>query len=271
MEFNFKGKSALVTGGGSGIGRQIALDFAKGGANVAIIDVVEENGNKVLAELKALNKGKAMFHKASVSDKAAIDKVVADTVKEFGDLDFLVNCAGVLRDFLINKFNEKFWDFTVEVNLKGVAVCTQAVATYWANLSAEKAKAKGEKSLPILENPPRVIVNISSMAADGNMGQLAYSATKAGVVGMTLTCAKELYRYNVRTHAVKPTLIDTPIIGDLLSKEEGKFKTMYENKIPFGIGKTEYVSDVVCFLCSEGGYFLNGCIIPINGGKVDGL
>lgn len=271
VKWNFKNKSALITGGASGIGRQIALDMATSGANVAIIDVAEDLGNKTCGEIDAKGPGKALFFKASVSDKVAIDDVVAKTVAEFGDIDFLVNCAGVLRDFLISRFDEKKWDFTVDVNLKGVAVCTQAVATHWVGKSKETAKEKGEKYLPTLENPPRVMVNIASMAADGNMGQLAYSATKAGVIGITLTAAKELNRYNVRAHAVKPTLIDTPIIGDLLEKNEGKFKKMYENRIPFGIGKTSYVSDVVCFLCSEGGYFMNGCVIPINGGKLGGL
>jgi len=269
--WNFTGKSVLITGGGSGIGRQIALDFASNGANVAIIDIIEENGKKVLQELKAIGKGKYLFHKISVSDKKAVDQAVINIINEFGDLDFLINCAGILRDFLINKFNEDYWNQTIDVNLKGVAICMQAVVTQWVNKSLTKAKERGEKYLPVLENPPKVIVNISSMAADGNIGQLAYSASKAGVIGMTLTAAKELSRYNIRVHAVKPTLIDTPIIGDLLKKDDGKFKKMYEEKIPFGIGKPEYVSDVVCFLCSEGGFFLNGCVIPINGGKLDGL
>jgi 3-oxoacyl-[acyl-carrier protein] reductase len=271
MNFNFEGKSAFISGGASGIGKHIAMDFAKAGANVAIVDVQEELGNKTAEELNTAGSGKAKFYKASVSDVEAINNAVADTVKEFGDIDFCINCAGVLRDFLISRFDEKKWDFTIDVNLKGVAVCTQAVATHWVNTSRAKAKEKGEKYLPILENPPKVIVSIASMAADGNKGQLAYSASKAGVVGMMLTAAKELNSYNIRAHAVKPTLIETPIIGDLLVAKEGKFKKMYESKIPFGIGKTEYVSDVVCFLCSEGGYFMNGCIIPINGGKLDGL
>ena len=271
MNFKFDGKSAFISGGASGIGNKIAMDFAASGANVAIVDVQEDLGNKALETLKAAGPGKAIFCKASVSDVEAINKAVDDTVKEFGDIDFCINCAGVLRDFLITRFDEKKWDFTIDVNLKGVAVCTQAVATHWSKVSKAKAKEKGVKYLPILENPPRVIVNIASMAADGNMGQLAYSASKAGVVGITLTAAKELNRYNVRAHAVKPTLIATPIIGDLLETQDGKFKKMYESKIPFGIGKTEYVSDVVTFLCSEGGYFMNGCIIPINGGKLDGL
>jgi 3-oxoacyl-[acyl-carrier protein] reductase len=247
------------------------LDMAQNGASVVIVDLNEELGKKTLEEIKAAGNGKALFFKASVSDVNAVNNAVAETIKQFKSIDFLVNCAGILKDFLIAKFDEKKWDLTIDVNLKGVAVCTQAVVTQWVNESKTKATGQNLKFLPTLDNPPKVIVNISSMAADGNMGQLAYSASKAGVVGMTLTCAKELNQYNIRCHAVKPTLIDTPIIGDLLSKDEGKFKSMYENKIPFGIGKTQYVSDVVCFLCSEGGYFMTGCIIPINGGKVDGL
>lgn len=271
MQWNFKGKSAFITGGASGIGRQIALDMVKSGASVAIIDMDEATAKKTVEELKAEGNGKVLFFKASVSDFDAVNNAVTETVKEFGDIDFLVNCAGILRDFLISKFDVKKWDFTIDVNLKGVAICTQAVATHWISQSKKKAQEKGEKRIPILDNPPKVIVSISSMAADGNIGQFAYSATKAGVVGLTLTAAKELNQYNIRAHAVKPTLIETPIIGDLLKTQEGKFKKMYESKIPFGIGKTSYVSDVVCFLCSEGGYFLNGCIIPINGGKLDGL
>jgi 3-oxoacyl-[acyl-carrier protein] reductase len=271
MKWNFEGKAAIVSGGASGIGRQIALDFASNGAAVAIIDLNDDLGKKTLEEIKSAGNGKALFIKASVADQEAVDAGVAEAFKEFGDIDFLINCAGVLRDFLITRFDKKKWDFTIDVNLTGVVVCTQAVTTRWVNESRGKAKEKGEKYLPVLDNKPRVIVNIASMAADGNKGQLAYSASKAGVVGATLTMAKELNSYNIRTHALKPTLIDTPIIGDLLVVKEGKFKAMYESKIPFGIGKTSYVSDPVCFLCSEGGYFMNGCIIPINGGKLDGL
>jgi 3-oxoacyl-[acyl-carrier protein] reductase len=272
MKWDFKGKTSLITGGASGIGRQIALDMANGGANVVIFDMNAELGNKTLDEIrKAGPGGKHAFFAGSVSDKKVVEESVAKIFSTIGEVDFLINCAGILRDFMITKFNEQFWDLTVTVNLKGVAICSEAVVTQWVGLSKNKAEAKGLKEIPILENPPRVVVTISSMAADGNIGQYAYSATKAGVIGMALTMAKELVRYNVRAHIVKPTLIDTPIIGDLLSKDDGKFKGMYEQKIPFGIGKTSYVSDVVCFLCSEGGYYMNGCIIPINGGKLDGL
>ncbi|RLI66974.1 MAG: hypothetical protein DRO88_00375 [Promethearchaeia archaeon] len=271
MKWNFEGKTALITGGASGIGKQIAMDMVKSGASVAIIDLDANLGEKTAAELQQLTKGKVKFYQGSVAEKSFVDQTIASIFQDIGEVDFLVNCAGILRDFMIHKFDEKKWDLTIDVNLKGVAVVSQAVVSKWVEISKKKAEEKGEKYLPVLENPPRVIVNIASMAADGNMGQLAYSASKAGVVGMTLSMSKELNRYNIRAHAVKPTLIETPIIGDLLQKADGKFRNMYESKIPFGIGKTSYVSDPVCFLCSEGGYFMNGCIIPINGGKLDGL
>ena len=271
MKWNFNNKTVLISGGASGIGRQIALDMAQSGAAIAILDLNKELGEQTVKELKTLTQKPVIFLQGSVSDKEFVDEAVTKVFNELGDIDFLINCAGILRDFMVHKFDEKKWDFTMDVNLKGAAVCAQAVVAHWVTISKNMAKEKGVKYLPLLENKPRVIVSISSLAADGNAGQLAYSASKAGIIGMTLTLARELAKYNVRSHAIKPTLIATPIIGDLLKRDEGKFKDYYEGRIPFGIGKTSYVSDPVCFLCSEGGYFMNGCIIPVNGGKMDGL
>lgn len=271
MKWNFEGKKMVITGGASGIGNQIAKDCASSGAAVAIIDLNENVKDHILNELNELSSQDHLFFSGSVSDKAFIDDAFAKIAEKWGDFDSLINCAGILQDFMSYRFDERKWDLVIDVNLKGIAVCTQAAATHWVNQSKAKAQAMGKKYLDILENPPKVIVSISSMVADGNPGQLTYSATKAGIIGMTYTLAKELVNYNIRTHAVKPTLIETPIIGDLLQKEDHKFEKYYKSRIPFGIGKPEYVSDVICFLCSEGGYFLNGCVIPINGGKLDGV
>lgn len=272
MEKEFQGKVAMVSGGASGIGKKIAEDFAARGAAVTILDVNEELGNKTAEEIGKLNDGKCLFIKTDVSDYEAVSKALKDTVEKFGDLDFQVNSAGVIRDAMMHKYNDEFWDTTIKVNLKGVAVCMSAFAAYIAAEGKKLEASKGsEGKLAPTEYKPRVIIGISSMAADGNIGQLSYSASKAGIVGMTKTAAKELVRYNVRAHALKPTLIETPILGDLLEKQDGKFKSLYESKIPFGIGKPEYVSDVAIFLCGKGGYFLNGAVIDINGGKIDGL
>lgn len=271
MKWNFDNKVAFISGGASGLGRKVAQDMVQSGAKVAIVDIDPDLGQKTAEDLNAIRSGHTLFFQGSVSDKAFIEHAVADTVREFGDIDFLINSAGVLRDFMVNKFDEKKWDFTIDVNLKGMAICSEAVVTHWVNESKAKAAERGEKYLPVMENKPRVIVSISSLAAEGNPGQVAYSASKAGVLGVTLTMAKELAKYNIRAHAVQPTLIETPILNDLLDRDEGKFKKMYESRIPFGIGQPEYVSDPICFLCSEGGFFMSGCVIPINGGRLEGL
>jgi 3-oxoacyl-[acyl-carrier protein] reductase len=271
MKWNFQDKKVVITGAGSGIGKKIANDFASNGASVAILDLNDKNKGEVLSQLKSYADKDMLFFTGSITDKEFVDNTFKEIFSKWGDVDCLINCAGILKDFMSYRFDEKLWDLTIDVNLKGTALCSQAASFHWVTLSKTKAKEQGIKKIPLLENPPKVIVNISSMVADGNIGQMAYSASKSGLIGMTLSLAKELVNYNVRTHAIKPTLIDTPILGNLLARDEGKFENYYQNRIPFGIGKPEYVSDLACFLCSEGGYFLNGCIIPVNGGKLDGL
>src|SRR6056297_639397 len=173
MKWNFEGKVAFITGGASGIGRKIALDMASNGASVAIFDLNKELGIQTLAEVKEAGNGNAEFFSGSVSNKETVEEAVDKTYEKLGEIDFLINCAGILRDFLISRFEEDKWDSTINVNLKGVAICTQAVATKWVNKSRAKAKEQGEKYIPTLENPAKVIVNIASMAADGNVGQVA--------------------------------------------------------------------------------------------------
>jgi NAD(P)-dependent dehydrogenase (short-subunit alcohol dehydrogenase family) len=271
MKWDFKNKTAFITGGASGIGFKIAMDMAQNGANVAFIDLNKELGEKTLAELQKISNSTIKFYHGSVSDKEFVDGAVNSVFEDIGEIDFLINSAGILRDFYISRFDEKLWDLTIEVNLKGTAICTQAVVTKWVSISRAKAKENGVKKLPVLENKPRVIVNMSSLAADGNAGQMAYSASKAGIVGMTLTMAKELSQYNVRAHVIKPTMIETPIIGDFLSKNDGKFREVFTERIPFGIGEPSFVSNPVCFLCSEGGFFMTGGIFEVNGGKPGAL
>ncbi len=271
MKWNFEDKKIVITGGASGIGNRIAQDCAASGAAVAILDLNANEKEHTLATLNELSNNDHQYFAGSVSDKSFMDSSITEIFRKWGDVDCLINCAGILQDFMSYRFDERKWDLTIDVNLKGVALASSAVATHWVKASKAKAQSLGKKFLEISENPPKVIVSISSMVADGNKGQMAYAASKAGIIGITKTLAKELANYNVRTHAVKPTLIETPIIGDLLKKEEHKFEKYYSNRIPFGIGKPQYVSDLICFLCSEGGYFMNGCIIPINGGRLDGL
>ena len=270
--WNFKGKIAFITGGASGIGLQVAHDMAVSNAAVAIMDRNATELARAYEQIRAAAPGACMLVvEGDVRDRNTMWAAAARAQEKLGDVDFVINSAGILDDFLMSKFDERKWDDTIDTNLKGTSLCMSAFAESWVKTAKEQAAKRGVKYLPVLEHKPRVIVNLSSMAADGNIGQLAYAASKCGIVGMTLTAAKELVRYNVRVHCVKPTLIDTPMIHDLLTKDSGKFKKFYEERIPFGIGRPANVADVICFLCSEGGWFMNGCVIPVNGGKIDGL
>ncbi|MBN2157517.1 MAG: SDR family oxidoreductase [Candidatus Lokiarchaeota archaeon] len=261
----FKGKSVFLTGGSTGIGRQTALDFAREGAMVTIFDINESGGTQTAEDCKAVGAEKSLFIKGDISNFESVDGAIQKAFDEMGAVDILVNSAGVLRDAMIHKLEEKNWDFVIAINLKGTFLAIQACAKRWI----EKCKEMG--NLNTMEYPDRRIINISSMAANGNIGQMNYSASKAGVIGMTLTAAKELVRYNVRTHAVQPTMVATPLTEELLTKQEGKFKEMYEGRIPFGIGKPSYISEVILFLAGPESIFMNGNIIPINGGKLGDL
>lgn len=261
----FEGKSVFITGSSTGIGRQTALDFAREGAMVTIFDINEEMGKKTAEDCKAAGAAKVLFTKGDVSNYESVDGAVQKAFDEMGTVDILVNSAGVLRDSMIHKLEEKNFDFVIAINLKGTFLTIQACTKRWI------AKCNEMGKLSPLEYPDRRIINISSMAANGNIGQINYAASKAGVIGMTLTAAKELARYNVRTHAVQPTLVATPLTNELLTKQDGKFKDMYEGRIPFGIGKTSYVSDAILFLSGPESIFMNGNIVPINGGKLGDL
>lgn len=265
MGDRFSNKVAFITGGATGIGANTAIAFAKEGAKVAVFDINDKDGPNTIEECLKVGSPKAIFLKGDIRKPDDVDGAMQKAFDELGPVDILLNSAGVLRDGMIHKLSEEHWDFVIDINLKGTFLAIQAAAKRWVAICKEMGKKE------VMEYPDRRIINISSMAANGNIGQMNYSASKAGVIGMTLTAAKELVRYNVRTHAIQPTLIHTPIIGDLLEKQDGKFKKMYEARIPFGIGKTEYVSDVILFLAGKESIFMNGNIIPINGGKLGDL
>lgn len=255
----FKDRVALITGGASGIGARAARDFAREGAKIAIFDTQDAG---VIEKMIKDDGGDVIFIQGSVSKKDDVENFVRKSFDAFGDADYLINSAGILRDSMFIKMTEEEWDQVIDVNLKGTFLVTQAVARRWVEA------ARGEHKEKITDYPDKRIVTISSMAANGNVGQTNYSASKAGIIGLTLTWAKELVRYNIRSHAIKPTLIDTGIVENLLTKQDGKWKNYFEEHIPFGIGKPKHVSDSILFLCSKESYFLNGQIIEVNGGLV---
>lgn len=258
----FNDKVVFITGGASGLGEQTAKDFAEEGAKVTIYDFDGENGTRVESEVKEAG-GEIMFIEGDVRNKDAVDQAVQKTFDTYGPVDFLIHSAGILQDGMIHKLPEERWDAVIDTHLKGFFLSMQPCVSRWIDIC--KANPKDE----IADYPDRRIITISSQAAEGNIGQLNYSAAKSGMLGMVKTAGLELIRYNVKTHAIMPTLIETPILGELLSKQDGKWRKYYSGRIPLGIGEPEYVSRVILFLCSDGAWFMNGEIIGINGGRLD--
>ena len=264
MSKKFEGKTAFITGGGSGLGEKIAKDFAQNGANVVIFDISVENGKQVESEIQN-DGGEALFTEGNVKDSNSVKECVAKAFEKYGTIDFLINSAGILRDGLIHKLPEDKWDLVIDINLKGSFLCLQECTKRWIE------DAKNNRKVHIADYPDKRVINIASKAAEGNIGQVSYAASKAGLIGLTKTAAMELIRYNIKTHAIMPTLIETPILGELLEKEDGKWRKYYEGRIPLGIGKPRYVSDAIQFLCSHDSWFMNGVILPINGGRLGPL
>ncbi|MBN1216344.1 MAG: SDR family oxidoreductase [Candidatus Lokiarchaeota archaeon] len=264
MNRKFEGKTAFITGGGSGLGEAIAKDFALQGANVVIFDISVENGKRIEEEIQSKG-GHALFTEGDVKNSKSVEECVAKAFDKFGTVDFLINSAGILRDGLIHKLSEEKWDLVMNINLKGSFLCLKECSKRWIEA------VKNNRKEHIVDYPDKRVINISSIASEGSIGQINYVASKAGIIGLTKTAAMELIRYNIRTHAIMPTLIETPILGDVLEKEDGKWRKYYEGRIPLGIGKPRYVSDAIQFLCSEDSWFMNGVILPINGGRLGPL
>lgn len=260
----FKGKIAFITGGASGLGKETAKDFAKEGAKVVIADFNVQNGQIVEKEIKDAG-GEALYIETDVRKADSVENAVAKAFETYGPVDYLIHSAGILQDGMIHRLTEDKWDNVINTHLKGFFLSLQACAKRWIEI------CNADKKETIPEYPDRRVVTISSQAAEGNIGQFNYSAAKAGMLGMVKTAGLELIRYNVKTHAVQPTLIETPILGELLSKEDGKWRKYYSGRIPLGIGEAQYVSQVILFLCGPESWFMNGEIIGINGGRLDKL
>lgn len=242
------GKVCIITGAASGIGKAASLLFAKEGAIVIACDLSEENLNL----LKEENQGPGIIEPMvlNVTDRDKVFEVVDKVYEKHGKIDVLVNNAGIIRDALLVRMNEEDWDAVINVNLKGVFNMTQAVAKIMLK------QGKGS------------IVNTSSIVGVyGNIGQTNYSATKAGVIGMTKTWAKELARKGaqIRVNAVAPGFIKTP----MTEKVPEKILQALNEKIPLGrMGEPEEVAKLYLFLASDDSSYITGQVIGIDGGLV---
>jgi NAD(P)-dependent dehydrogenase (short-subunit alcohol dehydrogenase family) len=269
----FENKVALITGGASGIGRETAIQFAQNGAKIGIFDLDQKKIESVRKQIMS-HCDNFVSITGDVSNKKNVQECVDTLFEKYGDIDYLINSAGILKDNMIDRIPEEIFDEMLAVNLKGTFLFIQACVKNWIKtpkLTIETAKKEGKPVPKPTSFPDKRIINVSSMAAEGNIGQIAYSATKAGVIGITKTAAKELIQYNIRTHAVMPALIYSPMTEGLVTKDDGKWKKFYEARNPLGIGEPKHVADVILFLCGTESHFMNGAIIPISGGRLHSL
>ncbi|GAB4484359.1 MAG: 3-oxoacyl-[acyl-carrier-protein] reductase [Thermodesulfovibrionales bacterium] len=241
----FSNQVALVTGGARGIGKAIARSFGDKGAAVVIADVSEEAAAATAAELAAAGV-KTLALKLDVSKAVDVSGAIERIVREFGKLDILVNNAGITRDNLLLRMKEEDWDAVININLKGVFLCTR---------EAVKAMVKARYGR---------IINIASVVAFmGNPGQANYSASKAGIVGLTKTTAREYASRGITVNAVAPGFISTAMT-DALS--ENVRQEMLKS-IPIGrFGTAEDVAAAVAFFAAPGNGYVTGQVIHVNGG-----
>jgi 3-oxoacyl-[acyl-carrier protein] reductase len=242
---SLSGKTALVTGAAQGIGRDIALGLAADGADVAICDVNLEAAQKTAADIEATGR-KSLAVKANVASSDDVNAMVEQVVQALGRLDILVNNAGITRDGLILRMKEEDWDLVLSINLKGAFLCTKA---------ALKHMTKQRNG---------TIINIASIVgAMGNAGQANYVASKAGLIGMTKTVAREYANRNVTANAVAPGFIDTAMTQALSENVRQELA----KQIPLGrLGTPEDVAQAVRFLASPAAAYITGQVIHVNGG-----
>lgn len=240
-------KVAIVTGGGRGIGEATAKKFAKEGAKVVLADINDEDVNKTVNEIVE-NGGKAVGINVDVTNTESVNKMIEFTLEKYGRLDIIVNNAGITMDSTLLKMTEDQWDKVIDVNLKGVYICGQAAAKV------------------MVEQGSGVILNASSVVGVyGNFGQTNYAATKWGVIGMTKTWAKELGKKGVRSNAVAPGFIATPMV----KKMPDKVIDMMKSKAPLGrLGEPEDIADAYAFLASDEAKFITGAVLEVTGGVV---
>jgi 3-oxoacyl-[acyl-carrier protein] reductase len=238
---------AVVTGAGRGIGRAIALKFAAQGADVAAVDLKTELVQETVEEVRKLGR-KAWAVAANVSEAASVEAAVEQILKEAGRVDILVNNAGITKDGLVMRMSEADWDAVLDINLKGTFLFTKAF------------------SRTLLKQKSGRIVNIASVIGlIGNAGQCNYAASKAGVIGLTKSCAREFASRGITVNAIAPGFIQTAMT-DKLSQEQ---KDAITKQIPLAsLGQPEDVAEVVLFFASPAARYVTGQVLAVDGGMV---
>ena len=244
---SLEGKTAIVNGAARGIGAAIATRLANEGADIALCDLQADWLSETAASVKAAGR-KVVCYSVDVSDSEGVNEVVGAVVAEFGGVDVLINNAGITRDGLMMRMSEEDWDAVLNVNLKGTFLFTRAV------------------SRPMMKKRTGAIVNIASIIGlIGNAGQCNYAASKAGVIALTKSAAKELASRNIRVNAVAPGFIQSKMT-DALSEA---VRDQMMGKIPMKkFGTPEDVADVVMFLAGDRAGYVTGQVLTVSGGMV---
>lgn len=240
-----KNNNTFITGAAQGIGKSIAMGMAKKGANIAVADTNIEKADTTAQEIKTLGV-KSLAIKLDVSKQNEVVSAFETFIKEFGRLDVLVNNAGITKDALVVRMKNEDWDVVLDVNLKGTFLCSKEAI----RLMVKQQYGK--------------IISISSVVAfTGNPGQVNYSASKAGIVGLTKTVAKEYASRGIRVNAVAPGFIQTAMTNAIPEKIKEEMK----KSIPLGyFGTPEDIANIVIFLASKDADYITGQVFHINGG-----
>ncbi len=247
-------KTAVITGGGSGIGKAMAVLFAQQGAYVHILDMDETGGNTTVKEIQEAGGG-ASFHKADVSDQAAIKAIMDAIASKTGTIHILINNAGIAHVGSALNTEEADFDRLMRVNVKGVYNCVHTALPYMIDKNA-------------------VILNLASIAASiGLPDRFAYSTTKGAIVGMTLSIAKDYINKGVRCNCISPARVHTPFVDGFIAKNyPGKEAEMFEKLSktqPIGrMGQPSEIAFLALYLCSDEAGFITGCDYPIDGGFI---
>jgi 3-oxoacyl-[acyl-carrier protein] reductase len=242
-----EGKVALITGGARGIGKEIAILFARNGSNIAICDVNLEEAEKTIKEIEGLGREGIAF-KVDVTNSSQVQDMVDKILDKFNKVDILINNAGITKDNLLLRMSEEEWDKVIAVNLKGTFVCTKFI------------------SKVMLKQRFGKIVNLASIIGImGNAGQANYAASKAGIIGLTKSVAKELSSRNICVNAIAPGFIMTDMTAKLPEEVQKKMLSV----IPLGrFGEAKDVADLALFLSSESSSYITGQVIQVDGGMV---